>query len=195
MVAQSHGGKGMVGRAFPEPFYIRCRGAGGDKWCKKEQKGKLPHYHTAQLPKHPASGGPVPVVTAPPPACPYSIAPPAYQSRWQPVRILLLQSKQSAGTATDPTFRRLMTQKDSYVYAKALEHWGPGWDGYDDAATLSANIAKKFGGEDFFDLILTDAGTLPADTAAFKDKRTAVGVRQLSCIQGSKCGDALSAHR
>ncbi len=194
-VAQSHGGKGMVGRAFPEPFYIRCRGAGGDKWCKKEQKGKLPHYHNAELPKHPRFAGPVPTVTAPPAGCPYSIAPPAYQSRWQPLRVLLLQSKQSTDTMTDPTFRRLMTLKDSYVYTKSLEQWGPGWEGYDDAATLSVNIAAKFGDENFFDVILTDVGTLPADTAAFKDKRSVVIVKALACRNGEKCGDALSAHR
>eukprot|EP01044_Picomonas_judraskeda_P024150 COSAG03_NODE_6561_length_1039_cov_158.629174_2_plen_196_part_00 len=195
MVAQSHGGKGMVGRAFPEPFYIRCRGAGGDRWCKKEQKAKLPHYHTAQFPKHPRFGGPVPVVAAPPAGCPYSIAPPAYQSRWQPLRVLLLESKQTADSTTDPTFRRLMSQKDSYVYTKSLEHWGPGWEGYDDAATLSANIATKFGDETFFDVILTAVGTLPADTAAFKDKRSVVIVKSSTCRQDEKCADALSAHR
>lgn len=195
MVARSKGGKSMVGRAFPEPFYIRCRGAGGDKWCKKEQKGKLPHYHNAQLPKHPRFGGPVPVVASPPASCPYSIAPPAYQSRWQPLRVLLLQSKQNADIATDSTFRRLMTQKESYVYIKSLEHWGPGWEGYDNAATLSANIAAKFGEETFFDVILTDVGTLPADTAAFALKRTVVIVKSSTCRKGESCKDHLSAHR
>ncbi len=187
----------MVGRAFPEPFYIRCRGAGGQQWCKKEQKGKVPHYHNAQLPKHPRFGGPAPVNWAVPPSatCPYSIAPPAYQSRWQPLRVLLLQSKQSADTSADPTFRRLMTQKESYVHVKSLQHWGPGWEGYDNAATLSVNIASKFGEETFFDVILTELGTLPADTAVFKDRRTVVIVRSSTCRQGESCKDGLSAHR
>ena len=57
----------MVGRAFHSPFYVRCRGAGGEPWCKREQKHKEPHYVERhgphyQLLKHPASGGPVPTV-------------------------------------------------------------------------------------------------------------------------------------
>ena len=118
---------------------------------------KLPHYHDAALPKHPRFGGQVPpaIVAAvrvfvsfmlflksfyavfvlkrmicKDPACPYSIAPPAYQSRWKPLRFLLLQPKAAADSTTDPTYRRLMTEKSSYVYAKTLEHWGPGWPEY-----------------------------------------------------------------
>ena len=189
----SAGGKAMVGRAFPSPFYVRCRGAGGERWCKEKQKGKLPHYHSPEAAKHPASGGPVPTVTPPDTAC-AGIAPPAYQSRWRPLRWLLLQTKAAATTATDPSYRRLAAQSD-HAYVKVIAHWGPGFTEYDESRTLAENIKAKFGEQDFFDVILTDDDwPKPDETAAFHARRTVVVVRRLECVQKTDCAESLRAH-
>ena len=193
MVSRDAGGKAMVGRAFPSPFYVRCRGAGGEPWCKEKQKGKLPHYHSPEVAKHPASGGPVPTVAPPDTAC-AGIAPPAYQSRWRPLRWLLLQTKAAATTAADPSYRRLVAQSD-HPYLKVIEHWGPGFAEYDESRALAENIKTKFGELDFFDVILTDDDwPKPAETAAFHARRTVVVVRRLECVQKSDCAESLRAH-
>ena len=201
-VAVEHGGQAMVGRAFMSPFYIRCRGAGGEPWCKKEQQHKQPHYvdSGAVVPRHPASGGPVPTVQ-PPSGCSETgtIAPHAYKGRWgkgaEALRILLLQPLSDVRGA-DPLYLRLVAETEAgYAYAQPLVHWGPGWGEWDDTATLSANVARRFGSEDYFDIILTAAGAVPpAETAVYRDRRTVVAVRRQECAEGEGCGEELAAH-
>ena len=55
--------KGRVGKLFNYPFYIRCRAAGGKRWCEGEKRrqelkvAKLPHdlvQYTGALARLPA---------------------------------------------------------------------------------------------------------------------------------------------
>ena len=216
---EEYGGQGTVGRVFPSPFYIRCRGAGGEQWCKKGQFTKLPHYlivageEAERMPRHPAFGGPVPLVTRPS-GCSETgeIAPHAYKARWgagtRALRVLLLQQRQTGG-ATDTLYPRLVRAVEAgYQYIQPLTIWGPGYDGYDQQHALAANIAARFGHEDHFDMIVTTGGTLGAETAIYKERRTVVVVRRTNCVIGAdspqfsgesqpdqNCEALLSAHR
>eukprot|EP01046_Picozoa_sp_COSAG06_P042569 COSAG06_NODE_5441_length_3481_cov_2.764932_4_plen_184_part_00 len=58
---------------------------------------------------------------------------------------------------------------------------------------LRSNIAARYGSEDYFDIILTDAGTLPDETKEFQNKRTVVAVRRSECVD-AECGASLQAH-
>jgi hypothetical protein len=139
-VSVDYGGQGMVGRSFHSPFYVRCRGAGGEAWCKREQKHKEPHYlgrtGAAGISEHPASGGPVPTVRLAA-SCAGdttgTIAPHAYKARWgkrnadpnanTALRVLLLQTKEEADRmdGVDPLYRRLLTESDNgYPYAELV---------------------------------------------------------------------------
>lgn len=216
-VSVEYGGQGLLGRSFHSPFYVRCRGAGGDAWCKREQIHKEPHYMgRAQVLKHPASGGPVPLVKLETSCAGETgtIAPHAYKARWgrrydgagrsdadananTALRVLLLQSKEEADRtdSVDPLYRRLLAESENgYAHAE-LVRWGPGWDGYrtDEGTSLRANIAEKYGSEDYFDMIVTNAGTMPSDTKDYKDKRTAVVLRREECVD-DECGATLGAH-
>ena len=80
--------------------------------------------------------------------------------------------------------------------------WGPGWEGYKDGEglmgslmggvhcpgrqCLRSNIAARYGSEDYFDIILTDAGTLPDETKEFQNKRTVVAVRRSECVDAGE---------
>ena len=216
-VAEEYGGQGMVGRVFPSPFYIRCRGAGGELWCNRTQVNKRPHYLSGTdvdvgiVPRHPAFGGPVPTV-ARPSGCSETgtIAPHAYKARWGvgeiALRVLLLQPRHQARASTDSLYRRLAaTVAAGYRYTQPLMHWGPGWEGYDDSRSLLENIEARHDDPDFFDLILTDAGTLAAETAVYNTRRSVVVVRRDSCVAGmdtdggtetsSTCAEVVAAHR
>ena len=136
-VSPDYGGQGMVGRSFHSPFYVCCRGAGGDAWCKREQQHKEPHYlhRAAAHPRHPASGGPVPTVMLDTSCAGKTgaIAPHAYKARWgkrnidpntnTALRVLLLQTKEEADRmdGIDPLYQRLLAESDNrYPYAELV---------------------------------------------------------------------------
>ena len=109
--------RGFVGKSFPFPFYVRCRLAGGQKYCKgqadREQRAarKLPHFPVAD---HPSHGGAVPPLHAN--FVVSQAGAPAYSSDWKPLRWLLLHHKWSGGISR--LYRMLLSGQPSKLVAQ-----------------------------------------------------------------------------
>ena len=211
---QAHGGEGGVGKVFLSPFYVRCRGAGGEPWCGREQRNKRPHnliHGGMESPGlyHPRFGGHVPPVAVDQrhENC-TPIAPPAYQGRWKPLRWLLLRPNGTKTAAVAPFWRRLSAQALHSAFVAQCVSWGPGWGGWNARMTLRENVKQRFGDDEHFDLILVsddddvedepwiiNRRSLRTEIASFADTRVVVVLRKecrTGCVEE---GSANSTHK
>lgn len=195
--------QGRVGKLFNYPFYIRCRAAGGKKWCEGEKRRraqgvtKLPHdlmhHKLNQLPielHHPSFGGLVDPSTTDLPAgtnC-LDMEPPSYMSRWRPLRWLLLQSRHDAQRTFDLAPWNLGLAGKTYPHAADLTNWGPGFPGWDPSLSLPDNIKQSFGNPIHFDIIFysTHSTQLPADLSWYSKTRTVLIAWRYECVAGRK---------
>eukprot|EP01051_Picozoa_sp_SAG22_P009061 SAG22_NODE_728_length_7596_cov_342.279178_1_plen_973_part_00 len=200
----THGGF-FVGKHFPHSFYVRCRGAGGEEWCAGQEfkKGitKLPHFwRHSNDPRqhHPSFGGmvnPADTTAAAAQSCD-SFEPPSYQSRWQPLRWLFLQSKDVFDHSASLVMRDLVTGAKSYAFIDdgASRLWGPGWLGYADNQSVVENVQRVYGDPEYFDLVYfeEDFVSKPAVGEELEASRTVVVTSQQSCPESLQTDHGLT---
>ena len=208
----------MLGKHFAYPHYTRCRASGGEAWCAGEAAArariKRPHWLGPDpdlwAPRHPSFGGMVNPDdtlgwTSQQLCASTEFEGPSYRSRWQPLRWLFLSKRpQIVQNVQGPGSRTwfgelLMTAHSRRSIVSMAVEWGPGWVGWDDSldnnsagGILGANLAKRFGSSEHFDVIFYHADIADDLTAGYAKLRTVVMTAQQACATAA-CARRLSA--
>eukprot|EP01043_Picozoa_sp_COSAG02_P033810 COSAG02_NODE_2327_length_9127_cov_2.645990_1_plen_905_part_00 len=204
----------MVGWHFTYPYYVRCRGSGGKRWCDGESAAKkvvkgphwLPGPPDSWAPKHPSFSGMVDSQDTagwvPSTGCSEpEFEGPFYRSRWKPTRWLFLQTMEDKSNRAEPWFDQLVVAAAAHTqFIMEAVEWGPGFPEWtDDAPTdarggaLGFNIKNKFGSPEYFDIIFYHgAGLSPSFTAQYEALRTVVMTTERACATEG-CGSRLLA--
>ena len=168
----------------------------------------------AAAPKAGSAPAPVPVpapapapapAPTPPPALPPPPPPPPGECNhlvppetreWKPLRWLFLQTAADAKERMDPFFYVLYTGAKSSPHVGESVYWGPGMEGYKDDDSLRQNLARKYGDEDYFDIIFfcgDRKGVVKRETATFATSRVMVGTRKHECRPKENCPSILAS--
>ena len=71
----------------------------------------------------------------------------------QPLRWLFYQTQEDEHTRGDPFFIILYRGAETSPFIKESVHWGPGFPDYDDTTGLRENVKRRYGDEEYFDII------------------------------------------
>ena len=115
---------------------------------------------------------------------------------WKPLRWLFLQTAADAKERMDPFFYVLYTGAKSSPHVGESVYWGPGMEGYKDDDSLRQNLARKYGDEDYFDIIFfcgDRKGVVKRETATFATSRVMVGTRKHECRPKENCPSILAS--
>ena len=141
----------------------------------------------------------------PPPALPPTRPPPPGECNhlvppetreWKPLRWLFLQTAADAKERMDPFFYVLYTGAETSPHVGESVYWGPGMEGYKDDDSLRQNLARKYGDEDYFDIIFfcgDRKGVVKRETATFATSRVMVGTRKHECRPKENCPSILAS--
>lgn len=193
---------GFVGKRFPFPFYVRCRFAGGQKYCRGEEDQptfKLPHFSARP---HPSHGGKVPRLSDGDQGDVADRS--AYRTNFRPLRWLLLQS--SGPSELSLQFRMLLLGAEQHALVQHITVWGPGHPDYLKAWSLRKNLDEKFTAE-YFDIVFYEAdgrAELPSTLLELSEKSRTVTIATpgpdthgscLAGLDGRGCFSQLQLHR